>query len=134
MPIELTKDSIDLGIVVSDIDASLAFYRDLLGFIPDGEMPMPGGGTMHRLLCGTSLIKLVETDAPPPAVAPRGGIQGATGYRYWTITVANLEQLTADCAAAGHKVPVPVTVLRPGVMISIVEDPDRNLVEFVQRS
>src|SRR5688572_31136038 len=115
MTVELAKDSIDLGIVVTDIDASLAFYRDMLGFVPDGEMPMPGGGTMHRLLCGTSLIKLVVPAATPPAVAAGGGIMGATGYRYWTITVSNIEDLVAECAAAGHAVPVPVTVLRPGV-------------------
>ncbi len=39
----LTKDSIDLGIVVCDADASLVFYRDTLGFTFEGEMPMPGG-------------------------------------------------------------------------------------------
>ena len=37
MDLQLTKDSIDLGIVVRDIDAALAFYRDVLGFEPAGE-------------------------------------------------------------------------------------------------
>ena len=41
--VQLSKDSIDLGIVVSDADKALAFYRDLLGFPLQGEMPMPGG-------------------------------------------------------------------------------------------
>ena len=132
MPIELAKDSIDLGIVVTDIDASLAFYRDTLGLTAVGEMPLPGGGAMHRLMCGTSLIKLVVPAATPPAVAPLGGIQGATGYRYWTISVSNIEDLVAECGAAGYAIAVPVTVLRPGVTIAIVEDPDRNWVEFVQ--
>ena len=45
MPVQLTKDSIDLGIVISDADASLAFYRDTLGFEHVGDMPMPGGST-----------------------------------------------------------------------------------------
>src|SRR5260370_16474821 len=31
MGVKLTKDSIDLGIVVSDITKALAFYRDFLG-------------------------------------------------------------------------------------------------------
>jgi glyoxylase I family protein len=132
MPIELTKDSIDLGIIVSNVDASLAFYRDTLGLTLVGETPLPGGGVMHRLMCGTSLIKLVVPASPPPAVAPPGGIQGATGYRYWTISVSNIEELVAECGAAGHKIAVPVTVLRPGVTIAIVEDPDGNWVEFVQ--
>ena len=64
MGVQLTKDSIDLGIVVRDADAALAFYRDTLGFEDTGSMKMPGGGgTMYRLLCGTSLIKIVHPEA-----------------------------------------------------------------------
>jgi glyoxylase I family protein len=127
----LTKDSIDLGIVVSDPDAALAFYRDTLGFEPVGELPMPGG-KMYRLICGTSLIKLVHLEKPPPAKAPPGGIPGGFGYRYWTISVSNIEELTQSCETAGYRVAVPVRVFRPGVQIAIVEDPDGNWVEFLQ--
>jgi glyoxylase I family protein len=130
MAVELSKDSIDLGIVVQDPAAALAFYRDVLGFEDLGEMPMPGG-TMHRLQCGTSVIKLVAPKKAPPATAPPGGIQGATGYRYWTISVTNLTDVVAACEAAGHKVAVPVTELRPGITIAIVEDPDGNWVELL---
>ena len=130
MGADLTKDSIDLGIVTTDAAAAVGFYRDVLGFEDQGEMPMPGG-TMHRLACGSSVIKIVSPRNPPPASAPPGGIQGATGYRYWTITVGNLDELVAACEAAGRKVVVPVTELRPGVTIAIVEDPDGNWVEFL---
>lgn len=130
MPIELSKDSVDLGIVCRDIDAMVAFYRDVLGLEHVGEMPMPGG-TMHRLLCGSSLIKLVSPTKEPPAQAAPGGIQGATGYRYWTISVSNIESIVAECEQAGRPVVVPVTELRPGVTIAIVEDPDGNWVEFL---
>jgi catechol 2,3-dioxygenase-like lactoylglutathione lyase family enzyme len=130
--VSLTKDSIDLGIVVSDATAALGFYRDLLGFESDGEMPMPGGGTMHRLRCGTSVIKLVSPGAAPAAKAPPGGIAGAYGYRYWTISVSNITEITAACAAAGVTVVMPVREFRPGLTIAIVEDPDGNWVEFLQ--
>jgi catechol 2,3-dioxygenase-like lactoylglutathione lyase family enzyme len=132
MTVQLTKDSIDLGIVVKDVEPALAFYRDLLGFEPVGDSDMPGGLHMWRLTCGTSTIKLITTGRDPKAEAPRGGIAGATGYRYWTISVSNLEEITAKCEAAGHKVAVPVTTLRPGARISIVEDPDGNWVEFLE--
>ena len=131
MTAELTKDSIDIGIVITDIAQSIAFYRDVLGFDQAGELAVPGG-TMYRLMCGTSAIKLVLPAQAPPAIAPPGGIQGATGYRYFTISVSNIEELVADCSAAGHTVAVPVTMLRPGLTIAIVEDPDGNWVEFVQ--
>ena len=94
-------------------------------------MPMPGG-TMHRLQCGGSTIKLVSPRNAPPAEAPPGGIQGGTGYRYWTISVSNIADVVAECEAAGRPVAVPVTELRPGITIAIVEDPDGNWVEFLR--
>lgn len=130
---QILKDSIDLGIVVCDAERSLGFYRDLLGFEMQGTMPMPGGGTMYRLLCGTTVLKLVHTD-PAPSHPVGGPITAACGYRYFTITVGNLADVTESCRAAGHKVTVGPLELRPGVTISIVEDPDGNLVEFLQLS
>lgn len=132
MSAELTKDSIDLGIVTRNPEPMLAFYRDTLGFEHEGEMPMPGGGSMQRLLCGTSLIKIVTPGNLADANAAPGGIAGAAGYRYWTISVANLDALTDACKAAGSAVAVPPTEIRPGIRIAIVEDPDGNWVEFLQ--
>lgn len=130
MSVNLSKDSIDLGIVTNDPVASIAFYRDVLGFEDLGEFPMPGG-TMQRLQCGTSTIKIVSMTKPPTAAAASGGIGGATGYRYWTISVSNLAEVVAGCEAAGTKIAVPITELRPGITIAIVEDPDGNWVEFL---
>ena len=132
MTIALTKDSIDLGIVVTNPEASLKFYRDTLGFTDGGTMDMPGGSKMYRLMCGTSMIKLVDPGKELEVKAPRGGIQGAYGYRYWTISVSNIEEITAAVGEAGYKIAVPVTELRPGITISIVVDPDGNWVEFLQ--
>ena len=132
MGVALTKDSIDLGIVTRDAEAALKFYRDTLGLELVGEMPMPGTGTMYRLMCGTSLLKVVALDKEPKggAAAP-GGIRGATGYRYWTMSVSNLAEMLEACAAGGYKVVVPETEIRPGVKIGMVEDPDGNWVEFL---
>ena len=131
MAMTLTKQAIDLGIVTTNGAAMLAFYRDLLGLKLQGEMPMPGGvGVMHRLLCGDSLIKLVVLPAVPASAAP-GGIQGAAGYRYWTITISNLGEMVAACQAAGAKVVMAEREIRPGVRIAIVADPDGNWVEFL---
>lgn len=133
MSIAVTKESIDIGIVVRDGDAALAFYRDTLGLEESGSMPMPGGGgTMHRLRCGTTVVKIVVPEAELPAQAPPGGIQGAYGYRYWTISVADLDDITTRCGDAGYPVVVAPREIRPGVRISIVTDPDGNWVEFLQ--
>lgn len=132
MAVAIKKPGIDLGIVTTNPAAMLPFYRDVLGLAYQGEMPMPGGrGVMHRLLCGDSLVKLVVL---PEGIAPAapGGIQKAAGYRYWTITVGNLDETVAACAAAGAKVVVAGSEVRPGVKIAIVADPDGNWVEFLQ--
>ena len=135
MALKLTKDSIDLGIVTAHPAEMVGFYRDVLGFADLGESQLPGGsrsgGTMYRLVCGTSAIKIVAPNVAPEVSAPPGGIRGATGYRYWTISVSNLEEAVAECASAGAPVITPPTEIRPGVTIAIVEDPDGNWVELL---
>jgi len=131
MGVQLTKDSIDLGVVIRDSDASLAFYRDTLGFEHVADMPMPGGATMHRLMCGTTLVKLVKFDQVPEAANPLGGIVGASGYRYFTISISNLDDVLAACDQKGYKVVWKKREVRPGVFVGMVEDPDGNWVEFL---
>jgi catechol 2,3-dioxygenase-like lactoylglutathione lyase family enzyme len=131
MGVQLTKDSIDLGIITNNPEPMVAFYRDVLGFVDKGTMPMPGG-VMHRLICGTSAIKIVAMKRPVETKAAPGGMNAATGYRYWTMNVSNLAEMVAACEAAQATVAVPITELMPGVSLAIVEDPDGNWVEFVQ--
>jgi glyoxylase I family protein len=130
MGVKLTKDSVDLGIVTDRPEEMIAFYRDVLGFDDQGEMKMPGG-VMRRLQCGSSLIKIVSLRRPPPAPAPPGGIGGGTGYRYWTMSISNLDDVVAACEAAGRPIAIPITELRPGARIAMVEDPDGNWVELL---
>lgn len=132
MALEITKDSVDLGIITKDAEASLKFYRDTLGLPEEGSMDMPGGGKMVRLTCGTTTLKIVVNAKEPAAEAAPGGIGGATGYRYFTISVSNLKEATQECKDAGYKVAVPPTDIRPGVTISMIEDPDGNWVELLQ--
>ncbi|MFN0026765.1 MAG: VOC family protein [Acidimicrobiales bacterium] len=134
MGVQLAKNAIDLGIVIRDSEASLRFYRDTLGFEHVADMPMPlgGGGTMHRLNCGDTLVKLVKFDKVPEAANPGGGIVGASGFRYFTMIVTNLAEVMQTVAEAGYKVVISMREARPGVTIGMVEDPDGNWVEFVQ--
>lgn len=131
--LSLRKNAIDLGIVIKDSEKSLAFYRDLLGFEHVADTPMPGAtpATMHRLMCGDTMIKLVSHDETPETAAPRGGIAGATGLRYFTMQISNLAEATEACKAAGVKVIIDQLAVRDGVTISMLEDPDGNWVEFV---
>ncbi len=135
MTVHLAKSAIDLGIVIRDSDKSLSFYRDLLGFehVADTPMSLGGGGTMHRLQCGDTLLKLANLTTPP-AGDGSGGVTAANGLRYFTMIVTNLAEIMAECEAAGVPIAVGITEVRPGVTIGMVEDPDGNWVEFVQNS
>lgn len=134
MSVEVKKAAIDIGIVAKDISAMLKFYGETLGLEFEAAIPMPGGGTMNRFKVGDSVIKVIELDPAAPADAAPGGIRGAHGYRYWTITVGNLAASIEKAAAAGAKVVVPAKVVREGVTIAIVADPDGNWVELLETS
>ena len=133
MALDITKPGIDLGIVITDSERSLDFYCGVLGLEHVVDMPMPiaGGGTMHRLQCGDTVLKLVNLTTTPER-GRGGGPGGATGLRYFTITVSNLEEAVGAAEAAGVAVPLPATVVREGVTIAMLEDPDGNWVELLQ--
>ena len=134
MGIEVQKRAIDIGIIAKDIDAMKTFYGEVLGLELEASIPMPGGGTMNRFKVGDSIIKVIELDQAAPAEAPTGGIRGATGYRYWTIHTSNLEGVLDKIIESGHKVVVPAKVIREGITIAIVADPDGNWVELLESS
>lgn len=132
MAVKLTKDSFDLGIVVADIDASLAFYRDFLGLPFQRKVPMSKTTTLHFLAAGTAAIKLWEVTEPPAPVAKGWPLEGAPGYRYLTLSVSNIDEVVDGASTAGIEIRVPVTEIMPGVKIAILADPDGNSVELLQ--
>jgi catechol 2,3-dioxygenase-like lactoylglutathione lyase family enzyme len=125
------KDSLDLGIIVSDIKASLDFYQNILGLEFVGSVPL-WFGVMHRLRFGTSDFKLIE----PKAVPRQGaiGLENQLGFRYVPFVIENLTELCSDLKNIGIEFTLPETTIRPGVRIAMVKDPDGNIVEFVERS
>ena len=131
--IDPKKDGVDLGIIIRDWSASKRFYCDTLGFTHVVDMPFPmEPGTMHRVQAGSTTLKLTQFDTTPEAANPPGGAPAALGIRYFTVWVRNLSEIAENCAAAGYRTAIPATVVRPGVTILIVEDPDGNWVEFLQ--
>jgi catechol 2,3-dioxygenase-like lactoylglutathione lyase family enzyme len=130
---QVSKDSIDLGIIVTDEKASVNFYRDALGLEWEGELPLPGG-RMYRLKAGTTVIKLVKLEKTPEAKPAPGGPMRGLGFRYFTISVPDIRGLMAGLEAKGVKATVPVTEFRPGVTIAMVQDPDGNTIEFLQNT
>src|SRR5215475_5907990 len=81
MGVKVAKDAIDLGIVTTNGPAMLAFYRDVLGFVHEGDIAMEHVGikVMHRLWFGKSLIKLVVPVQAQGRRQRRGGSRAALG-------------------------------------------------------
>ena len=122
-----------VGIVPSDLDASLHFYRDVLGFEYLGPVPVIEGRILHRFAVDGGILKLLElptTAAPPAHNPPPGAFQSATGIRWITLHVADLDSYTGRCRDQVWQ--VATTEIRPGVRFAIVEDPDGNAVELVE--
>jgi catechol 2,3-dioxygenase-like lactoylglutathione lyase family enzyme len=128
---EAAKDSLDVGMVVSDIEKSLNFYQNTLGLKYVEKIPV-WFGTMHRLRFGSSDFKLIDPDKLPPKGPV--GLEYQVGFRYVTFVVKNISQVCTDLHARGIEFVLPEKETRPGVRIAMVKDPDGNIVEFVQRT
>lgn len=130
MAVTLAKEALDVGIITSNGEKMLAFYHGVLGLSQEPSIPFPGLGTIHRLLCGNSILRIVASDNPVENVAG-GAFASRNGIRYLTINIKNLDEVVADCKAFGCNIAVDIRDLRPGVRCCQVQDPDGNYVEFI---
>ena len=122
-----------IGIVPHDLARSLAFYGDVLGFTYVGGRPVIEGRTLHMFDVDGGVLKLLEQPAgtPPPSAHATGPFQGVTGMRWMTFDVDGIDDIVARCV--GRPFQMPLTELRPGLKVCIVEDDDGNAVELVER-
>jgi catechol 2,3-dioxygenase-like lactoylglutathione lyase family enzyme len=129
---ELTQNHVEVGLSVADIERSLAFYCGTLGFTVAAQMPVDWGGTLHILRLGDAVVKLAINDDVPAAANPGGGAVGATGLRWISFWVTDVQAVVDQCRAAGATVPGEVNADYPGVKFAMVEDPDGNWIELVE--
>lgn len=129
------RHTIDIGIVVSDLEKSLAFYRDLLGLpiVAQAQTSLIGKGQMIQMQHGESLIKLVQLESTPP-VPEATNIGAFCGFRYATLLVDNVQRVMEKLEQSNVRTSRPVTELGNGTVISMVEDPNGNIIEFVQEA
>tara|TARA_B100001250_G_scaffold344044_1_gene312938 strand:+ start:3386 stop:3790 length:405 start_codon:yes stop_codon:yes gene_type:complete len=129
-----TKSGFDLGMVTANGDQMLAFYRDVIGMEFEATINMEalGVAAMHRLWANESLLKIV---VPTKQVGAgiSGGMMGATGMRYFTLSVSDVQAALDACKEAGTPIIWDRREARPGVVVGMVEDPDGNWVEFIEK-
>lgn len=132
MALTLTQNRVEVGMTVADIDMSLAFYRDTLGFTEAAQIPLEWGGVLHVLQLGEAVVKLAANDDVPVSGNPPGGATGGTGLRWITFWITDVAAAVAACAAAGRPIPVELNTSYPGIAFAFVEDPDGTWIELVQ--
>ena len=132
MPIELTKQTLNIGIVTSQGERATAFYRDVFGLSPMDDLRLPGVGVIHRLSCGECVLRILVPEEKPDGDASEGGLSGRPGYRYLMFEVVDVRAAVAAVEAGGGSIVLAPLEPRPGRWVAQVRDPDGNLVEVAQ--
>jgi catechol 2,3-dioxygenase-like lactoylglutathione lyase family enzyme len=128
------QDFQHVTISVTNIDRSLAFYRDLLGFPVLGRLTYHNevGLTIDFLEIGPGhLLEIFSFAAPtrPSAWMPND-LQ--TGLRHVGFRVNDVDATTARLKEAGVRFTLNPLDATGGVRIAFFEDPDGTLLEVIQ--
>jgi len=146
------RTTIDLGCVVSDLDAAVRFYtegvgfREAAGFEVPAELARDAGLTDSKPLAVRVLVlgegadatklKLMQVTGTEPRTGDTEFIHSRTGFRYLTIMVADTDAALARLAAIGVRPIAKSPVALPDglggrLFLTCVRDPDGNLVELI---
>jgi len=146
---EFSKPTIDLGCVVSDIEASVKFYTEVVGFTEssgfkvDAEYANKVGLTDNKPLDvkvltlgsgeGATQLKLMQVEGEGETAANEH-IESTLGFSYITIYVKSTEVAMKRLKAANVETVAESPLPIPGaeqVTLTLLRDPDGNLVELV---
>ncbi|MDA0833217.1 MAG: VOC family protein [Planctomycetota bacterium] len=146
------RTTVDFGIVVSDIDKSVAFYKDVIGATElDGfDVPADFAGEtglsnnkafhVHVLVLGeddtATKIKLMQFPDAPGKKVNNDFIHSSLGVSYLTVFVTDLSASLKRAEAHGVKPVAKGPVGLPEgfpeeIALACVRDPDGNLIELV---
>ena len=135
-----------LGICVSDLSASGAFYRDALGFEELHGMTVAGADAERLLgLSGVKLdalylrrdgvvIELLAYEAPGPEAEDGPRPMNRTGLTHLSLRVSDLDQALEAVEASGGHVLRDTETRNPGfhTAVAFVTDPDGTRIELLQ--
>jgi len=150
-PADFQRTTIDLGVNVSDLDASADFYTDVIGFTEvEGFEVTADFCTAAGLTDGQPLavrvfvlgeeesatrLKLMEIPGVETKQSDNAYVHSQLGYRYLTIMVddmnATLERLRAGGGEPLADGPVLIGEDPSGDYLIVVRDPDGNLIELI---
>ena len=124
------------GISVSDMERSLKWYKEVLGFdqlLKDDYVPPLGARICFIRGCGGFEIELFQYDAPKPIpedrLKPNSDLQ-TIGTKHVAFQVSDMAGFKAKAVAYGVDIAHEVTMCGESVMF--IRDPDGVLVELIQ--
>jgi lactoylglutathione lyase len=128
VPISMVKPTLDVGVIVSNMEKSRAFYGGILGLKETAALAMPDGTTMVRYQAGSAVLKL---RAFPNAAKFPGGIRAGVGVRLLTIYFSDLTSIIKRWVDSGGAEPKLTNGITKGAKVAFLSDPDENQVEIV---
>lgn len=149
---EFSSTTIDLGVLVTNVDKSAKFYTEAIGFkeVMGFEVPADfakdtgltsGKGFKVRVFVlgegeTATKLKLIEMPGEKSKKNDSENIHTELGFRYLTIFVTDMNAASKRLEKANVKPIAKGTTALPkgfpeGVFLTIVRDPDGNLVELV---
>jgi catechol 2,3-dioxygenase-like lactoylglutathione lyase family enzyme len=145
---EFARSTIDVGIVVSDVEKAAQFYKNALGFteVPGFDVSKEMGGDsglcnyqafhVRVLVLGdeasATKIKIMEFPEAPGKKVDNQFIHSSLGYSYLTIFVSDTTAAVERAKKAGV-VPVkePYQLGGENFYLTLVRDPDGNIIELI---
>ena len=125
----MAKPALDVGLVTADAEPLLAFYGGVVGLERLDALELPGIGTIHKLACGESILR-VMVPVEPPAADASTSFSATAGIRYLTLEVDDLDAAAAAVEPLGGSITLAPFELRPGRRVAQVADPDGNMIEL----
>ncbi|MCP4608251.1 MAG: VOC family protein [Planctomycetes bacterium] len=144
---EFGRTTINLGIVVSDVEKAAQFYKNALGFT---EVP---GFDVSKKLAGDSgladyhafsvrvftlgneksatKIKIMEFPEAPGKKVDNQFIHSSLGYSYLTISVSDTTSTVERARRAGVSPVKEPYQLGGGNYLTLMKDPDGNIIELI---
>lgn len=143
------RTTIDVGIVVSDVEKAATFYKEAIGFVEvpgfdvSAEMGSESGLTDNHafhvrvLVLGkepsATKIKIMQFPDLPSKKVDHRFIHSSLGLSYLTIFITDTDAAIARAKRAGavlvKEKPYP---LRGSGKLTLVRDPDGNIIELVE--
>jgi len=142
------RTTIDVGIVVSDVEKAAQFYKSALGFteLPGFDVSKEMGGDsglsdyhafkVRVMVLGeeanATKIKIMEFPTAPGKKVDNQFIHSSLGYSYLTIFVSDTAAAVERAKKAGvTPIKAPYQLGGGNSYLTLVKDPDGNIIELV---